>query len=387
VLVRGTLPMLFKNYFAPTLSLCLLLSAASATAQNGATNFSASNSSQVVNIQQNGSGYALKAFTNSTGPVGAIFGQASGTSGFNNGVWGRTFSTAGVGVRGEALANTQGASTPTGVAGFSNFSFNGIGVYGHAQYNGFGVYGVIDSLDFSGAGVFGRAGGSCCGIPGLFQQDAAVTGGYNIILVGQYLDANKQAHQVFTVDSNQITGNAFVATTAFGGALFAGRPVNSSNNVFRVDANGAVYADGGYHTGGADFAEAFSVKGPSTGYVAGDVLTIDQSATRRLTRSSRPYSTLVAGIYSTKPGVLASPYAMDQTPNSDIPLAVIGVVPCKVTTANGAIQPGDLLVTSGKEGYAMKGTDRNKMVGAVLGKALEALPTGDGVIQVLVTLQ
>ncbi len=203
-----------KHHFAAALSLCLLFCATSATAQNGATNFSASNSTQVVNVQQTGTGYALKAFTPSTGPVSAIFGQATGTSGYNNGVWGRTNSSAGVAVRGEAMANTGG---PTGVAGFSNFSFNGIGVYGHAQYNGYGVYGMIDSLDFSGAGVFGRAGGSCCGIPGLFQQDAAVTGGYNVILVGQYLDANKQAHQVFTVDSNQITGNAFVATTRLPG--------------------------------------------------------------------------------------------------------------------------------------------------------------------------
>lgn len=381
--------MLHQSHFAVVVSACLLFSVTPGTAQNqGATNFSASNATQVVNIQQNGSGYALKAFTKSTAPVGAIYGEASGTSGYTNGVWGRTYSTAGVGVRGEALANTQSTSNPTGVAGFANASFNGIGVYGHAQYNGYGVYGMIDSLDFSGAGVFGRAGGSCCGIPGLFQQDAAVTGGYNVILVGQYLDANKQAHRVFTVDSNQVTGNSFVATTAtYSGALFTGLSPSGSSNVFRVDATGAVYADGGYHTGGADFAEAFSVKGPSTGYVAGDVLTIDEGATRRLTRSSSPYSTLVAGIYSTKPGVLASPYAMDRTPQSDIPLAVVGVVPCKVTTANGAIHPGDLLVTSAKLGYAMKGTDKNKMVGAVLGKALEPLSRGDGTIQVLVTLQ
>jgi hypothetical protein len=66
--------MMSKNLFATALSLCLLFWAASATAQSGATSFSASNATQVVNIQQNGSGYALKAFTNSTGAVGAIFG-------------------------------------------------------------------------------------------------------------------------------------------------------------------------------------------------------------------------------------------------------------------------------------------------------------------------
>jgi len=35
----------------------------------------------------------------------------------------------------------------------------------------------------------------------------------------------------------------------------------------------------------------------------------------------------------------------------------------------------------------MKGTERSKMLGAVVGKALEPLEQGKGVIQVLVTLQ
>jgi hypothetical protein len=35
----------------------------------------------------------------------------------------------------------------------------------------------------------------------------------------------------------------------------------------------------------------------------------------------------------------------------------------------------------------MKGTDQNRMLGAVVGKALEPLTTGTGTIQVLVTLQ
>jgi hypothetical protein len=355
------------------------------TAQ-GATNFQATNSTQVVNMQQNGAGYGLKASTSSTGPVGAIFGQATGTSGFNNGLWGRTYSPAGVGVRGEAMANSGG---PTGVAGFSDFSRSGIGVYGHAQINGYGVFGQIDSLDNSGAAVFGKAGSSCCGIPGLFEQDATNSGAYDVILLGQYLDSNNQIQQAFRVTSSIVTGPTFWATSSARGGdnLFVGRSSGNSANVFRVDPTGAVYADGGYHTGGADFAEAFSVTGTNSAYAAGDVLTIDPAATRRLARSSKPYSTLVAGIYSTKPGVLASPYSMDQAPKSDIPLAVVGVVPCKVTTENGVIKPGDLLVTSRKQGYAMKGTDRSKMIGAVLGKALEPLSKGEGMIQVLVTLQ
>jgi hypothetical protein len=49
---------------------------------------------------------------------------------------------------------------------------------------------------------------------------------------------------------------------------------------------------------------------------------------------------------------------------------VIGIVPCKVTTENGSISREDLLVASSRPGYAMKGTDRRRMLGAVFGKAL-----------------
>lgn len=64
-----------------------------------------------------------------------------------------------------------------------------------------------------------------------------------------------------------------------------------------------------------------------------------------------------------------------------------GIVPCKVSAENGAIQIGDLLVTSSTPGHAMKGTDRSRMFGAVLGKALQPLPSGAGVIEVMLSLQ
>jgi len=74
-------------------------------------------------------------------------------------------------------------------------------------------------------------------------------------------------------------------------------------------------------------------------------------------------------------------------PTNEVLLAVVGILPCKVTAENGPIQVGDLLVTSSMPGHAMKGTDRSKLVGAVVGKALEPLQNGKGLIQVLVTLQ
>ncbi len=42
----------------------------------------------------------------------------------------------------------------------------------------------------------------------------------------------------------------------------------------------------------------------------------------------------------------------------EIPLAIVGIVPCKVSAENGPIEVGDLLVTSATPAHAMKGTDR-----------------------------
>lgn len=180
---------------------------------------------------------------------------------------------------------------------------------------------------------------------------------------------------------------------------------------FRVHGDGHVTADGTITGGGADLAEMIAVSTGAHSVEAGDVMVIDPSNPRALTRSSTARSTLVAGIYSTAPGFLASTHDWDQvalerglvtkasaddetaTPSiadvaaaiGEIPLAVVGIVPCRVSAENGAIKPGDLLVTASAAGHAMR--DDNPKPGTILGKALGTLPSGTGTIDVLVTLQ
>ena len=119
-------------------------------------------------------------------------------------------------------------------------------------------------------------------------------------------------------------------------------------------------------------------------------------------RSTEARSTLVAGVYSTRPGFVGSERDWDVPPAKqgdemgtydlemmaaqfdEVPLAVVGIVPCKVSAENGPIRPGDLLVTAGTVGHAMR--DDNPKTGSVLGKALDSLPSGTGVIRILVTL-
>ena len=177
-----------------------------------------------------------------------------------------------------------------------------------------------------------------------------------------------------------------IVVNAAGGNLYLG--MTKGVHKFRVDNNGVTYADGGYQTSGADFAESVAVRGGKSLYEPGDLLVIERGAGRRLALSRTAYSTLVAGIYSTKPGMLATPHHIDDDRvKSEVPLAIVGIVPCKVTAENGPIREGDLLVASSRPGYAMRGTDRRRMLGAVVGKALAPLAKGTGVIEVLVTLQ
>jgi hypothetical protein len=154
----------------------------------------------------------------------------------------------------------------------------------------------------------------------------------------------------------------------------------------RFDSTGKGYFDGGVQTGGADFAESVAVTGDRQKYEVGDVLTIDTSSDRRLSLSAERYSTLVAGVYSEKPGLLGTKHGIEDSLESEVPLAVVGIVPCKVSAENGPIRRGDLLVTSSTPGYAMKATDRGRFVGAILGKAMQSLNADKGKIDVLITL-
>ena len=181
------------------------------------------------------------------------------------------------------------------------------------------------------------------------------------------------------------------------GTISPGAKLEVDGNVKLTAGSGAsiTFADGTVqstaYTGvtcGGDYAESVDVMGGRTNYEPGDLLVIDPQAPGRFLKSAEPYSTLVAGIYSTKPGTVGrreTSYA--KTDTTAVPMAMMGIVPTKVTAENGPIKTGDLMVTSSMVGYAMRGTDRSRLTGAVVGKALGSLDSGTGMIEVLVTLQ
>ena len=267
----------------------------------------------------------------------------------------------------ETVAAIQGLATSTTGGGATAilgtaYGANSVGLFGNSTSNsgGGGVVGSTASADFSfSAAIAAWALANTGDAVALFAQTYSPNG-----TAGYFL--------------NRAGGNIIVGHVG----------QNDDQSVFRVDSNGTVFANGGFQPSGADFAESMAVVGDRSKYAAGDLLVIEPTSNRHLALAQQPYSSLVAGIYSTKPGMLGSTRRVDETPAKDeVPLAVVGIVPCKVSAENGAIQVGDLLVTSSTPGHAMRGTDRSRMLGAVVGKALEPLTQGTGVIQVLVTLQ
>jgi len=181
------------------------------------------------------------------------------------------------------------------------------------------------------------------------------------------------------------------------GTASPGSKLEVNGNLRLTSGSGAsiTFADGTVqstaYTGvtcGGDYADSVNVAGGRKHYEPGDVLVLTSDGNGDVAKSTEAYSTLVAGIYSTRPGTIGRRQTTDpKTAANEIPMAMVGIVPTKVSAENGPIRRGDLLVTASREGYAMKGTDHSRMLGAVVGKAMGSLDSGTGVIEVLVTLQ
>lgn len=144
-------------------------------------------------------------------------------------------------------------------------------------------------------------------------------------------------------------------------------------------AVGVAYEDGEGNLYARSFrpdAGGLGAVSPVTGEVAaGDVLTLDPSGTVR--RSEKAEDPTVVGIATGAPEQAREGAA--------VPFAVAGIVLCRVDAAYGPVLPGDMLVTSPNPGHAMRADVPRS--GTVLGKALEPLDAGTGLVRVLVAMR
>jgi hypothetical protein len=153
-----------------------------------------------------------------------------------------------------------------------------------------------------------------------------------------------------------------------------------------LDVEGSIRVADDVILAGADCAEDFEVD-PDSEAEPGTVLVIEPG--RRLTPCSRAYDRRVAGVVSgagaQRPGIVLG-RRQHAAGRVRVPVALTGTVLCKVDATASPIEVGDLLTSSPRTGHAMRAADVTRSFGAVLGKALDALDGGVGVIPVLVTL-
>ena len=190
-----------------------------------------------------------------------------------------------------------------------------------------------------------------------------------------YIDDQGAWHDYLTIDKEQ--GNIGIGTSSPSEKLTV-----RGNILVKSASTGDPVVELGE---GLDYAEGFDVS-DFCDISPGAVLIIDPDNPGRLTLSTEPYDHKVAGIVTGAKGLGSGVrLGADQF---DYDVALAGRVYCNVDATEIAVEPGDLLTSSGTPGYAMKATTQELAQGAILGKAMEKLAQGEkGQILVLVTLQ
>jgi len=269
------------------------------------------------------------------------------------------------------------SKSPDGYGGYFYNNGGGTGVYGHG-----GKYG--GDFTIKQVGTFGNrnAGVNVTTIYDYSEGVRTSTTGSHSAGVFAYTTGDEHSYGVYASTTGENSHGVYVES-AKSDAIYAdtGRP----DHEYGVRTPDKMLAMS-YDTGSSDIAEYFAVaEDPEPGTVM--VIGVDS----KLQNSLIAYDTTVAGIVSTAPGVALG---TNETGNEGEKLiAVAGRVPCKVDASYASVKPGDLLTTSNTPGHAMKaqpvviGEVEICRPGTTLGKALEPLDSGTGVIEVLVTLQ
>jgi hypothetical protein len=307
---------------------------AASTAQVGAAAGAACPHDHVGEVWQGNvawSNGAFKVLNYGNGP--SIWGWNGGNG---NGIRGYATGT-GLGVYGESQNN----------AGVVGRSTSGRGVEGYTQTNGqYGVYGKNESSQ-GGIGVLGYApNGTGVGVLGQGPGFGVYAKGDLRVEGYSFFDGGKSGYVVEVAqndDAVSLEAGDLVAISGVGPAVMGEIPVIK---VRRATAD-----------------------------QAGAIVGIVDKRFRPAPEGADPSATSKSTVDDAAIG-----------PGEHLTMVTLGAYKAiKVDASYGAIAPGDRLVASPHPGYAMRADA--PLPGTIVGKALDALPSGTGVIPVIVTLQ
>ncbi len=189
-----------------------------------------------------------------------------------------------------------------------------------------------------------------------------------------YQNGSPFSSSQWTTSASNISYSA--GNVGIGGAAASDKKLKVTGD---VEVTGVIYAN--YQ----DVAEWV----PSTQSLpAATVVVLDPDKSNQVLASTQAYDTRVAGVVSVKPGI-----ALGERGEGKVLVATTGRVKVKVDATRAPVHVGDLLVTSDREGVAMKSVPLDlggvpiHRPGTLIGKALEPLEKGTGEILVLLSLQ
>jgi hypothetical protein len=261
------------------------------------------------------------------------------------------------------------------------------GNYGQLGLQDHGVYGRHDA-----AGTWGYIGGEEFGVLGQASDGSYGYLGNSLHAVEgltRHVEGIGVYGRNFPYDNRGELGNSWY------GVMGISHRTGGAGGYFRgyggkaLIANGTAQVDILEIVGGADVAEPFEISGDEKPR-PGMVVSIDPSRPGKLRIAEKAYDRTVAGVISGANGVNAGLTLQQKGTQADgtVPVALTGRVWVECdASANGAIQPGDLLTSSDSAGFAMKATDYERAHGAIIGKAMTSLEGGQGLVLVLVSLQ
>lgn len=304
-----------------------------------------------------------------TGTDWAIYGQAG---------------PGGAGVVGaQATGNGRGVMGIVGTGGFSGVSGDhGSGAYGLLGTANEGIYGNGGAN--GKVGITGVAGASSSGIVGSHVGPSTAAAG----VFGNSLASN----------GNGVIGEANAGTAAYGvwGRAVQGIGGYFSGGTYAIVAAGRAKVNTIEIIGGSDLAEPFNVAnvdqhGSEQAIEPGMVVVIDPANPGALmvstTINDRKVAGIISGANDLAPGMVMKSEGGLHV-DGDHPVALTGRVWCWCDSSASAIEPGDMLTTSSIAGHAMKVTDLDASQGAIIGKAMTPLASGQrGLVLVLVNLQ
>jgi hypothetical protein len=175
-----------------------------------------------------------------------------------------------------------------------------------------------------------------------------------------------------------------VGDTGYGGLwIYAqgGKKILASFGTAAGGASGAVEVNG---TTVHDYAEVFDIA-DCHGLLPGSVVATSDDG-KGIQLSSHAYDPATTGVLSGA-GSFQSGMRIGsrEDGSTNFPVAVAGQVYVRVNAEAGPISVGDLLVSSGVPGVAMRGADANRLTGTVIGKALQPYAgSGEALVRMLV---